>query len=141
MHLKAGTYYVQTNPKASNVVLGDQADSWDTTKSVLHDSVAGNKDAEPRRATVKNNIKQRERSMERKKTILGHSMEFKSADQCKHKPYDTDNKNYKSFAKEEVQNARYTGVYLPGEGDIRRLQSINAARGKKGLPPLKSLGF
>jgi len=68
-------------------------------------------------------------------------MQFTSADQCKHKPYETEHAGHRSFGKEEQMQARYTGVYLPGEGDIKRMQSVNAARQKKGLPPLKSLGF
>lgn len=141
LNLAQGTYYVQTNPRATNIVLGEQNDSWQTSKKELHDKEAGNKEAETRRSVVRTSLKDRDRSLERKKTFLGHSMEFKSADQCKHQPYETDHKNYKQFQKEEVKNARYTGVYLPGAGDIRRMQSINAARVKKGLPPIKKMGM
>lgn len=130
---------MQTNPRASNVILGENPDSWDTTKTQLHDSEAGNSAAETRRSAVRTVIKERGNSMERKKTNLGHSMEFKSADQIQGPAYDTEGKNFKEFSPNQVKEARYTGIYLPGAADLKRIQNINRGRQRIGLPPLKKL--
>ena len=50
--MKAGTYYQQTNPKASNIVLGDQEEKWDTTRGE-HFKDSGTAQDETRKSIVR----------------------------------------------------------------------------------------
>ena len=42
-----------------------------------------------------------------------------------------------NYTKQQVDEARYMGIYLPGAADIRRIDNINKGRAKAGMSPLR----
>jgi len=136
--MKAGTYYQQTNPKASNIVLGDQEEKWDTTRGE-HFKDSGTAQDETRKSIVRGALHDKVQSFDRKHSNLGHTMEFKTDDMKANPSYSTeDGDNLRIFSEPEQKDARYHGMYMPGAGDIRRMENVNKGRAKNGLPPLKA---
>ena len=135
--LKAGSYYTQINPKASNIVLGSTQDSWGTTKENA-DHEAGDHTSEARKSAVRRNISEKVEAFERKLNHTSHSMKFKSHEYEANPSYNTENNDEMiNYTKQQVDEARYMGIYLPGAADIRRIDNINKGRAKAGMSPLR----